>query len=152
MSAVTVRPARPEDREGWMALWQAYNAFYDVVVPDDVSEVTWQRILDEKSHIGSLVACEWPDGAVLGFANYIIHPRTWSVKDTCYLEDLYVYEGSRGQGIGKMLCEAMKYMGERKGLDRIYWNTRESNMPACKLYDQIATRDDFVRYVMPLEA
>ena len=152
MGAVSVRPVLPEDKDQWLRLWRDYNAFYGSNVADEVTEATWERIIASRGDIGCIVACEWPDGAVLGFINYIIHPRTWSTTDVCYLEDLYVDEALRGRGIGRQLCEALKHMGERRGLSRIYWNTRETNDTARKLYDQIATKDDFVRYVMPLEA
>lgn len=135
-----------------MRLWREYNTFYGTEVPDEVTLTTWERIISSRGDIGCLVACEWPDGAVLGFVNYVIHPRTWSASDVCYLEDLYVDAHFRGKGIGRQLCEALKHMGERRGLDRIYWNTRADNAPARKLYDQIATQDDFVRYIMPLGA
>lgn len=152
MTAVCVRPVQAEDKDQWVALWQDYNLFYGASLPQEVTEATWARVMDERSEVGCIVACEWPDGAVLGFINYVIHPRTWSAKDACYLEDLYVAEAVRGRGIGKQLCEALKHLGERKGLSQIYWNTREGNAMARKLYDQIAQKDDFVRYVMPLEA
>lgn len=152
MTAVCVRPVAEADKSQWLALWQDYNAFYGAELPSEVTEATWARIMSTNGDVGCIVACEWPDGAVLGFINYIIHPRTWSAKDTCYLEDLYVAEHVRGRGIGKQLCEALKHLGERKGLSQIYLNTRESNVTARKLYDQIATKDDFVRYIMPLEA
>lgn len=151
MGAVSVRPAEAADKERWLQLWQAYNAFYGVEVPPEVTETTWARIMDAHVDVGCLVACEWPYGEVLGFANYVVHPRTWSLRDSCYLEDLYVAESARGQGIGKLLCEAVKLMAERRGLSQVYWNTREGNEVARKLYDQIAQKDDFVRYVVPLE-
>ncbi len=152
MTAVCVRPVAEQDKDQWLALWRDYNLFYGAQVADEVTEATWARILDVNSDVHCIVACEWPDGAVLGFINYVVHPRTWSAKDACYLEDLYVAEDLRGRGVGKQLCEALKHLGERRGLSQIYWNTRESNETARKLYDQIATKDDFVRYVMPLEA
>lgn len=151
MSAVSVRPAQAADKEQWMQLWEAYNAFYEVEVNSEVSESSWQRILDPNVDMGCMVACEWPDGAVLGFVNYVVHPRTWSVKPCCYLEDLFVGEQARGKGVGKMLCEAVKHMAERRDLSQVYWNTREGNTVARSLYDQIAEKDDFVRYVMPVE-
>lgn len=151
MGAVSVRPAEAGDKERWMQLWREYNAFYGVDVSDEVSETTWARIMNPQWDVGCLVAAEWPYGEVLGFANYVVHPRTWSLRDSCYLEDLYVAQGARGNGVGKLLCEAVKHMAERRGLSQVYWNTRESNDVARKLYDQIATKDDFVRYVLPLE-
>ncbi|MBY0408292.1 MAG: GNAT family N-acetyltransferase [Rickettsiales bacterium] len=152
MTAVSVRPVEAGDQERWMELWRSYNVFYGIDVPEEVTASTWERIMSGNHDMGCLVACEWPYGAVLGFANFIVHPRTWSLNDACYLEDLYVDEAARGKGVGKLLCEAVKHMAERRGLSQVYWNTRESNTPARKLYDQIATKDDFVRYVLPLEA
>jgi ribosomal protein S18 acetylase RimI-like enzyme len=151
MGAVSVRPAEAGDKARWLQLWEAYNAFYGAEVSADVSEATWARIMDNNSDVGCLVAAEWPYGDVLGFVNYVVHPRTWSLHDACYLEDLYVDEAARGNGVGKLLCEAVKHMAERRGLSQVYWNTRESNEPARKLYDQIAQKDDFVRYVLPLQ-
>ncbi|NBO18457.1 MAG: GNAT family N-acetyltransferase [Proteobacteria bacterium] len=152
MGAVSVRPAEAGDKEKWLELWLGYNAFYGVEVPAEVTETTWARIMDPAYDVGCLVAAEWPYGEVLGFANYVVHPRTWSLKNSCYLEDLFVTEAARGNGIGKLLCEAVKHMAERRGLSQVYWNTRESNAVARGLYDQIAQKDDFVRYVLPLES
>jgi len=149
--ACRIRPALPQDEAQWRILWDAYNRFYEAIVSPSATNATWARILDEGSAIGCLVAEETRSGTLQGFATYIIHPRTWSERDTCYMEDLYVDAAMRGRGTGKQLCLALKTLCAARGLSQIYWNTRESNHAARALYDRIAARDDFVRYVMRLE-
>ena len=47
MTDLLIRPLVATDREKWWGLWQGYIKFYKASVADDVSEVTWQRLLHE---------------------------------------------------------------------------------------------------------
>lgn len=146
-----IRSAKPTDKDQWEPLWQAYCDFYETRVSREVTESTWRRILNADSSIDCVVAEDTQTGKLLGFINYVIHPRTWSVEDTCYLEDLYVDAAARGRGIGKRLCAALEDICHQKNISRLYWLTRESNHTARQLYDQIAVKDDFIRYVKRLK-
>ena len=53
---VTFRPVQAEDKAQWLALWQGYCGFYASSVPADVTEHTWQRMLDPQSPIFCRVA------------------------------------------------------------------------------------------------
>jgi GNAT superfamily N-acetyltransferase len=144
-----IRPAQLQDERQWRALWHGYNVFYNASsISEEITHATWQRILDPQSAIKCIVAHE--QEILLGFINYVIHPRTWSVEDCCYMEDLFVAEIARGKGVARALCSKLKTICSQKGLSRIYWNTSESNQVARTFYDQIAIKDDFIRYVMPL--
>ena len=144
-----IRHAASGDEAQWRVLWHNYNVFYQAPkITEEVTAATWARILDRQNAIGCLVAEE--NGRLAGFINYVIHPRTWSTRDSCYMEDLYVDEKKRGRGIARALCGRLKAMGTEMGLSRIYWNTQECNATARRLYDQIGHKDDFVRYVMPI--
>jgi hypothetical protein len=44
---IIVRPAQSEDRSTWRQLWHDYCAVFDAVVPDEVTDGVWQRILDK---------------------------------------------------------------------------------------------------------
>jgi ribosomal protein S18 acetylase RimI-like enzyme len=87
----------------------------------------------------------------LGFANYVLHPFTWSERPTCYLEDLYVSPEARGRGVGKQLIEHLVVRGRTEGWARVYWHTREDNATARRLYDSFGPADGFVRYTIALE-
>jgi GNAT superfamily N-acetyltransferase len=149
MTGIAIRHAKPEDEAQWRDLWHGYNVFYKAPkITEEITASTWKRILSADSAIDCLVAEE--NGTLLGFIHYVIHPRTWSTRDACYMEDLYVDAAARRKGIARRLCSALKAICIEKNLSRLYWNTQEGNATARTFYDKIARKDDFIRYVMLL--
>jgi GNAT superfamily N-acetyltransferase len=115
-------------------------------VPDDVIEITWQRLLsgEEGVHIG-FVAVDAADTPI-GIAHILFHRSTWSPTWYCYLEDLFVDPGKRGQSAGRALIEAVYREADARQCTRTYWTTQEFNYRARALYDQVATKSGFVQY------
>lgn len=145
--AIAIRDAKPADEADWRRLWAGYNAFYETVVPPEVTSRTWQRILDPGSSITSRIAEH--DGKVVGFTNHVVHEGTWVTGPICYLEDLFVDPTCRRKGIGRRLINDLVARGKERGWSRLYWVTRQNN-PARHLYDEFIKADDFVRYQLPL--
>jgi GNAT superfamily N-acetyltransferase len=141
---ILIRTIADDDRETWLTLWNAYLAFYKVEIAPEVTEKTWSRIVDPASPLTCRVA--EVDGRVAGFAIHFTHPSTWVVSDDCYLEDLYVDETLRGQGVGRALIDDLVGFAEEKGWARLYWHTDEGNHRARKLYDSYVEADGHVRY------
>lgn len=146
MTSVAVRPAEAGDEPVWREMWKGYCDFYEEVVEEPVTAATWERLLDPGWPMGALVAVDGDEP--VGFANYVVHPRTWSCEPVCYLEDLFVTPAARGRGAGRALIERLVQMGREQGWAHVYWHTRESNAPARALYDSFTPADDFVRYVV----
>ena len=142
---VIIRPVEAHDKVTWLALWHAYNEFYAVSPPLSVTTATWMRILDPASAVNALLATDI-NGNALGFANYILHPYTWSDKPACLLDDLFVRPEARGQGAGHSLIEHLISLAQASGWGRLYWMTREDNAAARHLYDRFCASDGFVRY------
>ena len=139
-------PERP-DKAPWLSLWQGYTRFYGSPQPTEVTEYTWQRMLDAASPMLGRFAVV--DGNVVGFAICILHEGTWVKTPICYLEDLFVAPQMRGQGIARTLIQALQTEGKEKGWSRLYWHTRTDN-PARRLYDEFTPADDYVRYRVTL--
>ena len=150
MADFIIRPVTAADEPAWRALWSAYCTFYHADVPASATDATWARILEPASTVHAVVALG-ERGTVLGFANYVVHPYTWSTKPACYLEDLFVWPQARGHGTGRALIEHLLALARVEGWDRVYWMTREDNATARRLYDTFAQRDEFVRYVVTLD-
>lgn len=146
--AITIRPATASDRDAWFRLWRGYCAFYDVVVADAISQLTWERLLDRDPTMRCYLAVD--EDAVLGFANTVLHPITWSSKPVCYLEDLFVDADHRGRGIGRLLIEGLADRGRAEGWHRLYWMTKPENAAARALYDRVVPVTDWLRYDLPL--
>jgi GNAT superfamily N-acetyltransferase len=147
--AVTVRAAVAQDEARWRRLWQGYCASLGNPVPDEVTAGVWRRILDPAQPIHCIVA-DLPERPVVGIANYVVHPHTWSLQDLCYLEDLFVAEEARGSGAGRALIDELVRLAERHNWRRVYWHTRDNNYRARTLYDRVVPRTDYVRYDIEL--
>jgi GNAT superfamily N-acetyltransferase len=145
MSNLTIRSLKSTDREKWWELWQGYIKFYKASVSDDVSEVTWQRLLDDEQPAFCRLA-EHSDYGVIAMMNYVLHLNLWTSKPVCYLEDLYTDPAVRGEGAGRALIESLRKTGEKEGWHRIYWMTAKDNDIARTLYDKVASETHWVRY------
>jgi GNAT superfamily N-acetyltransferase len=144
MSDVIIRMAEARDEARWRVLWAGYVKFYRGEIPEDVTANTWARILDPKGNIDALVAEK--DGVVIGICNYLFHDSTWSNKQICYLQDLFVDPNARGGGAAKKLILACEEKAKAKGAFRLYWQTQEFNGAARSLYDTITPRSSFIVY------
>jgi GNAT superfamily N-acetyltransferase len=143
---VRVRRLEAKDKAAWLPLFKAYIEFYKATVPDDVIEVTWQRLLSgaDGVHIG-FVAVNDTDKPI-GIAHVLFHRSTWSPTWYCYLEDLFVEPTLRAQGVGRRLIEAVYQEADQRECTRTYWTTQEFNYRARGLYDQVASKSPFVQY------
>ncbi len=144
--SVQVRRVETRDKPYWLELFKSYLAFYETTIPDEVIELTWQRLLtsDPGFHIG-LVATN-DDDVPVGIAHVLFHRSTWSPTWYCYLEDLFVSPSERTKGIGRALIEAVYKEADARQCTRTYWATQEFNYRARALYDQVATKSPFVQY------
>ncbi|MDQ3443928.1 MAG: GNAT family N-acetyltransferase [Chloroflexota bacterium] len=141
---VTVRRIRPEDEMAWRELWAGYLAFYETTLPDVVTDTTWARIISTDETFQAIVA--ELEGAVIGFANVVLHDFTWSDRPAGLLHDLFVQPEIRGSGAGRALIRHVIDQGKREGWNRVYWMTKEDNDVARRLYDTFVPADGFVRY------
>ncbi len=146
--AAVIRDAGPGDKAAWQELWAAYLAFYEVDLPQQVTEATWQRLMDPASPVKARLA--EVDGRVMGFAIHLHHPSTWAATDDCYLEDLFVSDRARGLGLGRALIDDLVALAKARGWGRVYWHTDEGNTRARALYDSYVLSDGHVRYRMRL--
>jgi GNAT superfamily N-acetyltransferase len=134
------------DRDAWQELFAGYHAFYGRTWDDERFDEAWREFRrDQRIHaLGARL-----DGRLVGLVHFLVHPST-SSGDVCYLQDLYTAGDVRGRGVGKALVEAVAAWARERGLDRVYWHTREDNATARRLYDQVAENRGFIQYVIPL--
>lgn len=145
-NGVSIRALETSDRGQWDALWQGYLEFYQHPLADEVTDFTFRRLTTTGPH-RALVAVE--GDRLVGLVHFLFHDRTWSLKPTCYLEDLFVSPAVRGTGIGRLLIEAVYAEADRLGSRHVYWQTQNGNATARRLYDRIGTLSEFVRYDRP---
>ncbi|RIQ64201.1 GNAT family N-acetyltransferase [Bordetella avium] len=144
MSSIDIRCAGAADFDLWLPLWKGYQDFYKVSIADEVTRLTWERLLDpaEPMH----VALAFDQGRAIGLVHWIYHRSTWTAGPYVYLQDLFVSQNVRGQGAGRALIEHVYRDAAANQTARVYWLTHESNQDAMQLYDRIADRSGFIQY------
>ncbi len=146
--ACTLRPVVSDDYAQWKLLWDGYNAFYGrtgpTALPPDMTATTWARFFDPAELMHAVVVER--DGQLLGLVHFLFHRSTTLMAPTCYLQDIYTQEETRGQGVGRALIQAVYERAAAAGSQRVYWLTHETNHVAMRLYDQVAEKSGFVVY------
>jgi GNAT superfamily N-acetyltransferase len=143
--SVTVRPLGDKDFFPWLGLFEGYSAFYESEVTDQKALQLWSWIIDGNNALDGAVAVN-DDGDFVGFAHYRRVPRTLNGDLALFLDDLFVAEDSRGQGVGTLLMEFTKAYARQHKLVQIQLLTASDNATAQVLYDQQGTRTDWVTY------
>jgi GNAT superfamily N-acetyltransferase len=145
MSDIEIRSLNAADEQAWRTLWQSYLDFYEQKLAPDVTDKLFERLLASGFH-DAFVATK--DGELIGFVHYLFHDSTWSIGQTCYLEDLFVSSTVRGGGLGRKLIEAVYAAAEAEpgASGMVYWHTNNNNERARQLYDRIGILSDYVRY------
>lgn len=143
---MTTSRLRAEDRAAWEQLFRAYIKFYERDEPQPMYDRAWREFAaDDRLHaLGAYL-----DGELVGIAHFLTHPST-SSRDSCYLQDLFTSPEARGRGVGRALIGAVAEWARVRGCVRLYWQTRQDNTTARRLYDSVTGDSDFVVYRLPL--
>ena len=80
------------------------------------------------------------DGQVIGFALYFLTFSSFLASPGIWLDDLFVEEGSRGQGAGKALLTHLGRLAEQRGYGRIEWVTAAHNTKGLAFYQRNGAR------------
>ena len=77
------------------------------------------------------------DGEPRGFALFFANYSTWRGRPGIYLEDLFVPEEHRGQGLGKLLLATLARLTVERGGTRLEWQVLDWNQPSIDFYESI---------------
>ncbi len=128
-----VRRAGIADARVCGRLLHDFNTEYDEITPGPGALAKRLEGLMAGDDFMVLVAGEGPDGlAVLRFRECI-----WTPGLECYVAELYVVPGRRGNGLGRALMEAAIDAARQKGADYMDLGTGEDDVAARNLYESL---------------
>ncbi len=142
-----IRSIEKKDESRWRELWLGYCDFYKMNLFQENILHLWNRINDRNSPVFGILAVDDED-KIMGFAHYVLHESTSQLSPICCLQDLFVDQARRKEGVGHGLIEWLIKEMEVRGWGRVYWHTRENNYKARALYDKFTSQNDFLRYVV----
>lgn len=136
LSTLTVGPAQPNDVPAIGQLIQALADYEKLAheVTGQVENLT-QHLFGDRPYAEALLARV--DDQPVGFALFFHNYSTFLMQPGLYLEDLFVLPDYRGQGIGKVLLQAVGQVAVERGCGRLEWNVLDWNSPAIAFYERM---------------
>ncbi|KAF4719988.1 Diamine acetyltransferase 2 [Perkinsus olseni] len=81
------------------------------------------------------------EGSPVGYALFYPGYSTWNGK-SIHLEDIYVDEDLRGEGIGHILIGYVAKLAAREGYARMDWSAVDWNVGAHRFYESIGAKKE----------
>ncbi|MBO6574653.1 MAG: GNAT family N-acetyltransferase [Rhodothermales bacterium] len=137
---VILRDAKPEDAPVLVELIRRladYERLAHEVVAD--ADKLAAHLADDAQPRCHAVLAE-ADGEPTGFALYYWTYSTFLTDWGIYLEDLFVRESFRGQGIGFALLAELARRVQEVGGHRLTWQVLDWNAPSISFYESLGAR------------
>jgi len=132
-SIVDVRRAGPEDATSVLDMVREIAAHEGDVSDVSGTPETWAAML-ARPDVVVLIAER--DGRPVGYVSAVRKLHLWLGTDILVLDDVYVREGSRDAGVGRMLMTRLAALAEPEQL-LIRWEMREDNVAAQRFYRRL---------------
>jgi GNAT superfamily N-acetyltransferase len=145
---VTIKPLAERDFFAWYELFTSYAGSMGIEVDDERTMRVWTTLQGDDAH--AVVAFDG-DGRAVGFALFTVFKRLVQ-GDTGYtIEDIYVAESSRGEGVATALIEHVRSRAEDEHRATVRWATRPDDGAARALYEKFsASAGDWVLRDLPV--
>ena len=130
-SIVDVRRAGPEDAETVLTMAREIAA-HEGDASDVVSDLTAWTAMLARPEVVVLVARR--DGHPAGYVSAVRRLHLWLGEDILVLDDLYVREGFRDAGVGRLLMLRLAALADGT---LIRWEMREDNDAAQRFYRRL---------------
>ncbi|MGL1885283.1 MAG: GNAT family N-acetyltransferase [Reichenbachiella sp.] len=96
---------------------------------------TVEQMLEEKDFFNCYLAIDG-QGKMVGYATYFLSYHTW-VGKCAYMDDLYVKEAHRGEGLGTRLISTIIEKVKSKKCKKLRWQVSNWNEKAQSFYKSI---------------
>ena len=135
---VVVAPAEPQHVEALAALLAEMERFYGAtqVEPLDqrIRQIT-DALFGDVPAAYALLA--WDDAQLVGMAAYSFVWPAARFTRSLYLKDLFVVEGHRHRGIGRLLMNSLFEIGKRYHCSRVEWTADRDSAEAQRFYEAL---------------
>ena len=133
----TLRPATLNDYPAIVEMFKEFSHFEHL---DERLTNTVERMKAESVYFNCFVAVN-TEQEIVGYATYFFSYFTWTGK-SLYMDDLYVRESYRANGIGKMLLNKVIEFAKINGCHKLRWQVSDWNSPAIGFYKSMGAEID----------
>jgi GNAT superfamily N-acetyltransferase len=138
---MTIRPCLESDAKGIESLFQEFVAYLRSIGDESDYRFGAQQYLDDgfgsNPAFRGLVA---EDASEL--IGYVLFARSYdgNYLRNFFIVDLYVKQGSRGNGVGRMLMNAVRKIAFAEGVGRLSWAVHKNNSGALSFYEALGAK------------
>jgi GNAT superfamily N-acetyltransferase len=142
--AARVRPAVAGDAEPLLALMRELARFegYDAHFAVTAADLLARGLAPAGAPQFVAFVAEQAGAGLIGYAVVVETPFTFDLRPTLTLKELYVRDGRRGGGAGRVLFEQVLAHGRARGAGRLKWDVLPSNEPARAFYRRLGGAPD----------
>lgn len=133
---VPIRVAGTADVQTVVALIEAFRDYLERSTPAEPALTESVALLLKDAGTEFVLAGD-PE---VGLAQIRYRPSVWTGSDDAWLEDVFVLEEARGEGVGRLLTEAAIQRATKRGCGRIQLESNEGNEAAIALYESLGFR------------
>lgn len=136
---VEIREARPGD-EGLILQMVRDLAAYERE-PDAVAsteDMIYETFFGPDPQVHCFIA--EAEGAPVALAIWFLTYSTWTGRPSLYLEDLFVAEIARGQGVARALFVRLAQEAKARSCARMDWAVLDWNVDAMAFYEKMGAR------------
>ena len=131
--------AQPEDLDDAARLIAAFRNHFGRSTPTDAEmRESVARIAREG---GEFFLGGADDGPPAGVCQVRYRWSAWTSSEDCWIEDVFVSQDARGEGLGRALMEAVLERARERGCKRIELDVDADNEPALALYRSLGFGD-----------
>ena len=131
---VTIQPLAERDFFAWYELFTAYAAGAGLEASDEQTMRVWTTL--QGGRAGALIATD--GGQAVGFVHYTIFERLLQGDSGFQLEDVFVSDRSRNQGVATALIEHVRTRAEEERRLGLRWSTRGDDPAVNALGEKFA--------------
>jgi ribosomal protein S18 acetylase RimI-like enzyme len=130
-----------------LPLMRAYCDFYEIDPPDEALLAMSRELIADPEREGVQLIARDAGGAAVGFATVFWSWSTLKAARIGVMNDLYVSQAARGQGVAEALIDACREEARERGAASIDWQTAKDNRRAQAVYERVgAERSEWVDY------
>ena len=138
-SNIYIRAAEVSDFETLYSMMREFAAFQKT--PERLT-LTPEQMRRDKDIFKCLVPVSSED-EIVGFSTWFFAYYSWTGK-AVYMDDLYVAESYRGNGIGSRLLQAVIELAKQAGCNKVKWQVSKWNEPGITYYKKMGATIDEV--------
>lgn len=139
MTSFIIKQATIEDLNEVATLFNAYRIFYG---QESDLEGVKQFLFDRFEHRDSIIFVVLDKNQFVGFTQLYPSFSSVSMKRSWLLNDLFVLEGNRGNGIARLLLQSAQQYAEQTKAKGISLSTSINNEKAQMLYERYGFEKD----------